>query len=336
MGILRLGRTRGFFAQVGKSGWDGGKKRLLHAMRYASQILTHSSFAEHSLASSEWAGARRPGGMISAILQNSVVGAVATGERRSSHEWNSRKGPKRLRNHRPVLAIEQFEPRLLLSYSLTGDVTVTEGLATPYTLTLTTDNIPVESWTVNWGDGTTQNPDVHSYSGSQPIQSHAYLATGTFNISGTVSNYSGIRQSAAGTTVQVQPPDGEPQIQVQGLSASTWRGVSATNITLAKINDVYTDGVPSAYSATIDWGDGTNIENGQVIRDINGTDFDVVGSHPYAAAGNYQPTITVTHNSDSNAAVIHTSVQVYALQANPQQGASAASEIDLILQRGSG
>jgi hypothetical protein len=49
---------------------------------------------------------------------------------------------------------------------------------------------------------------------------------------------------------------------------------------------------PSAYSATINWGDGSSIDQATVVSDPAGG-FDVLGSHSYVF-GQYNPTITIT------------------------------------------
>ncbi len=75
-----------------------------------------------------------------------------------------------------------------------------------------------------------------------------------------------------------------------GLSFSGPAG-SAVGGTVATIKDPNTSATPSAYSATINWGDGSS--SAGTITGGNGT-FNVTGSHPYAAGGTYPVAVTIT------------------------------------------
>ena len=61
--------------------------------------------------------------------------------------------------------------------------------------------------------------------------------------------------------------------------------------TVATITDPNTSATPSAYSATINWGDGSS--SAGTITGGNGT-FNVVGSHSYATAGTFPVAVTIT------------------------------------------
>jgi hypothetical protein len=61
--------------------------------------------------------------------------------------------------------------------------------------------------------------------------------------------------------------------------------------TVATITDPNTSATPSAYSATIDWGDGSS--SAGTIAGGNGA-FNVTGSHAYAAGGTYPIAVTIT------------------------------------------
>lgn len=70
-----------------------------------------------------------------------------------------------------------------------------------------------------------------------------------------------------------------------GLVGSTVGG------TVAAITDPNTGATPSAYAATIDWGDGSNSVG--TITGGNGR-FNVAGSHSYANGGTYPVSVTIT------------------------------------------
>ena len=49
----------------------------------------------------------------------------------------------------------------------------------------------------------------------------------------------------------------------------------------------------AAYSAAIDWGDGTQVVWGSLVYDPVNQVWDVQGSHTYALAGNYTVAVTI-------------------------------------------
>ncbi len=75
-----------------------------------------------------------------------------------------------------------------------------------------------------------------------------------------------------------------------GLSLTGTAG-AALNTTVATIADPNLSAAASAYSATINWGDGTT--SAGAVAGGNGS-FTVSGSHPYAAVGTYPVAVTIT------------------------------------------
>ena len=70
-------------------------------------------------------------------------------------------------------------------------------------------------------------------------------------------------------------------------------------------------GAATDYSAVVDWGDGSSLSTGG-ITDNGGGNYDVAASPTYAAAGEYQATITITDNRDpSRTATAYTTIDVY-------------------------
>jgi hypothetical protein len=53
-----------------------------------------------------------------------------------------------------------------------------------------------------------------------------------------------------------------------------------------------------AYSATIDWGDGSPVSSATIVGDPGGP-FNVVGSHAYAQAGNFTAQVTISELGNS-------------------------------------
>ncbi len=79
-------------------------------------------------------------------------------------------------------------------------------------------------------------------------------------------------------------------IPAGGFSFSGSPGTSVGGI-VATISDPNTSATASAYSATINWGDGTT--SAGTVAGGNGS-FTVSGNHPYASAGTYPVAVTIT------------------------------------------
>jgi uncharacterized delta-60 repeat protein len=173
--------------------------------------------------------------------------------------------------------------------SITGAATVAEGSA--YTLGLSAQESgsrAVSSWTIAWGDGSTQ-----VVPGNPSSVSHVYAnAAASRTISASATDSAGTY--AASSTVTVAVTNVAPTVAWSGVTSmtagSTFRRQIAT----------FTDpGFSSAetYSATINWGDGAPTDAGTVAvtpgaagRATAGT---VSGQHTYGSAGTYTVTVTV-------------------------------------------
>jgi hypothetical protein len=93
------------------------------------------------------------------------------------------------------------------------------------------------------------------------------------------------------------------------LSAKTGHRFAAVAASFTDIGP--NPGAATDYSAVVDWGDGSSLSTGG-ITDNGGGNYDVVASHTYAAAGEYQATITITDNRDpSRTATAYTTIDVY-------------------------
>jgi uncharacterized delta-60 repeat protein len=80
--------------------------------------------------------------------------------------------------------------------SVSGAPSVVEGAT--YTLTLNASQLSspaeagaIDHWTVDWGDGTTDDPDVQTISGSATSATHTYESNGSFDISATATDQVG-------------------------------------------------------------------------------------------------------------------------------------------------
>lgn len=95
--------------------------------------------------------------------------------------------------------------------------------------------------------------------------------------------------------IQITTPIQVTTISTNGLTGSSSLSILNNRQPFAGIVGTFTDDHPadaSAYSATIDWGDGSPTQQAIVFSDPTGG-FDVQGAHTYVF-GQYTPTITVT------------------------------------------
>jgi hypothetical protein len=93
------------------------------------------------------------------------------------------------------------------------------------------------------------------------------------------------------------------------------------NATVATISDPNTTATTSAYSATINWGDGTTSPG--TVSGGNGS-FTVSGSHPYAAVGTYPVAVTIT-SANLGSSTVTDSATITSTPATVTTGAPSVS-----------
>jgi streptogramin lyase len=149
--------------------------------------------------------------------------------------------------------------------------------------------------TINWGDGTTTNGTIPNDDTGDVHGTHTYASPGTYTVT---------------TTIQVS---GEPDFVGTGTSFATITPlVSVLNASGTTINA--TLGTPfngnvasfvntnpdesmlpaSAYSATINWGDGSALTPGTIEATTIPGRFEVGGDHSYAAIGQFQVIVSIS------------------------------------------
>lgn len=153
--------------------------------------------------------------------------------------------------------------------------------------------------TVDWGDGTPVSPaqpswDLSALGGQAPISiagRHDYADPGTYTYAVTFT-IDGVARATATGTVTVSAATG-PIVTETATDQTTIAGLP-TDFSLARfsIPEAVFDG--SAFTASIDWGDGTAAGVG--APDLGGTTEGFSGVHAYAQPGTY--TFTVTYISD--------------------------------------
>ncbi|HVX09989.1 MAG TPA: CARDB domain-containing protein [Pirellulales bacterium] len=153
--------------------------------------------------------------------------------------------------------------------------------------------------TIDWGDGTTTTGTVATLAGGGAgvfavSGSHIYAAEATKSVTVTIHDVGGSSGTAHSTA----------DIADASLSATSTTLTAIEGATFTGAVAAFTDANPlataAAYTATIDWGDGTS-STGQVTTATGSTGFVVNGSHVYSHyAASLTATVTV---SDTGGAV---------------------------------
>jgi len=144
-----------------------------------------------------------------------------------------------------------------------------------------------------WGDGSSSTGAVTPAAGGFAVSgSHLYTQTAAgLPLSVRVFDGGGASATAQGSATVSQLL---PAVQVTGTSSLTATESLATHPTLATFTDPNGALALSAYSATIDWGDGGGTTSGTISGpDATGV-FTVVGSHDYAEENLQGNHVTVT------------------------------------------
>jgi autotransporter-associated beta strand protein len=150
------------------------------------------------------------------------------------------------------------------------------------------------SASINWGDGNTSSGNLTSDGdgGFDVNATHTYVAAGLFNAVVTITAEDGRTGNTSDyANVTSLTADGESIDAQQGSSFSG---------SVATFTDADSGTTAADYTASIDWGDG-NVTAGTVTA--SGSGFEVTGANTYAAAGSYDPTVTITDPSGASVAV---------------------------------
>jgi uncharacterized protein (TIGR03118 family) len=151
------------------------------------------------------------------------------------------------------------------------------------------------SVTIDWGDGTTTTGAASAIGSDRYLVngSHTYASTGSFNVTVTIGD-SAANTVTANATAVVSPTGGT--LPVSGVSFSDTKGI-AFNGEVASFTDSDGNTSASAYTASINWGDGSTTQ-GAVAAVIGG--FTVSGSHTYSSAGQFTVTTAVDDSDGTN------------------------------------
>jgi hypothetical protein len=180
------------------------------------------------------------------------------------------------------------------------EITPFTGPVAAFTDTYTGNTANDFTASIDWGDGTTTPGSVTGGNGSFTVNGmHTYMTAGSFTIT-TNLNEDGDGTASASITNTVDVAN-HAVVVAGGFTVSAVEGTAADNQTVATFTDPAGAESVSAYSADIDWGDGTTTSSGTISVDSSTGVFTVQGSHTYAEEGSYTITATVHHQTASPA-----------------------------------
>jgi hypothetical protein len=153
------------------------------------------------------------------------------------------------------------------------------------------------SATIDWGDGNQTAGIIGANGASFSVTGgHLYAEEGSYSIHVTIHH-----GSAADVSVDSTAHVSDVAVIAQGgFLVQTAEGVRFDSEPLATFTDPSGAEDPTRYSATVDWGDGSQ-SSGQ-IGFANGA-FTVSGGHTYSEEGEYRITVTVHHEGAADVSV---------------------------------
>ncbi len=195
---------------------------------------------------------------------------------------------------------------------LTG-TPVTATVAAPFTGVMASFTDPAHgppgdfSATIAWGDGSSSVGTVTpSGAGFTVTGSHTYAVARLYHAGVTVADVGG-----ASASVTDLVPVAAPALTVFSKTAHFTEATLLGGTVLASFSSPDPHAFAGQYAATINWGDGTPLDNGTVAAD--GAGFDVLGGHAYATHGSYSITVNIVEGANvtpitSTAAVDYTAL----------------------------
>jgi len=173
---------------------------------------------------------------------------------------------------------------------------------------------------INWGDGQTSQGtvSVDPKGGFDISGTHTYAAPGAFRITAQVGD-----KDSDATSISTTNVVGEAAITATGTTINAAQGKPLSNVLVGTFTDADTALGASAFSATINWGDG-HTSAGKVVTNKSGG-FNVLGSHVYAASGAYAVKVSIQQGRAGEATQFFTESDLIS------DGAVAADHVDPLL-----
>jgi uncharacterized protein (TIGR03118 family) len=129
---------------------------------------------------------------------------------------------------------------------------------------------------IDWGDGTMTTGTVTGIATFTVSGMHTYAATGTEPITVTITDADGYTPGTATSTANIVSSLTGIPVTFTPTETAPFSG------TVASFNDANTGRLLTAYSATIDWGDGTPPTPATAITPNGHGGYDISGTHTYA------------------------------------------------------
>ena len=153
------------------------------------------------------------------------------------------------------------------------------------------------SATIDWGDGSTPDTGTITFANGAILigGTHTYANPGYDTVTVTLTDDApGTASASAISTAKVVQPAG--QLNGQASLASATEGAAlASTTSIATFTDTDTTESASAFTASINWGDGTTTTG--TVTGGNGA-FTVSGGHTYAEEGQDTAVVTITRTAD--------------------------------------
>jgi hypothetical protein len=171
--------------------------------------------------------------------------------------------------------------------------------------------------TIDWGDGSATTSGT--ISGTAVKGSHTYAEAGTYNVSVTLTDSANNTAVATSTATVADGALSQTTAPLSGVQGQAVSGVAAT------FTDANPNGTLGDFTATIDWGDGTQAA-GTITQ--TGNSFTVSGSNTYFEAGSYAVQVTVTDQdgatvtATATATIADASLTVSVASLTPTSGAA--------------
>jgi hypothetical protein len=178
-------------------------------------------------------------------------------------------------------------------------LSTTEGLSQLFTLGTILDSDNTETLSnltalVSWGDGSAVTAATLAGSNGQftVTGSHTYAQSGVYALAVSASNGASQTQFPDSVFVADAPLQTGAPSPILSQEGSSFSGM------VANFTDQNTEALASAFTAAINWGDGT-VSQGIIVADGNGA-FAVNGSHTYEEDGVYTPVVTIQDSGGSS------------------------------------
>lgn len=179
----------------------------------------------------------------------------------------------------------------------------------PFTATIATFSDPQANAsateytaTIDWGDATGTSPGAINQPGGPGtpftvIASHTYAEEGTYTAKVTITDKdTPLNSATANSTANV----GDAALSASGVAPTSPQGFNGT---VANFTDANAGATTADFSATIDWGDGSN-STGTVTG--SGGSFSVAGNHTYTGTGYFTVTVKIIDDGGSTATTTST------------------------------